>query len=83
MRATNRARELLIEHVECQVEHANAVMTLMGHHKYALSVLLLGYMVSTFTHFSRADLTIVMACYMGSLPAQLQNYSDSKMRQLE
>ena len=31
MRATNRARELQIEHAECQVEHANAVMTLMGH----------------------------------------------------
>ena len=31
MRATNRARELQIEHAECQVEHTNAVMTLMGH----------------------------------------------------
>ena len=31
MRATNRARELQIELAECQVEHANAVMTLMGH----------------------------------------------------
>ena len=31
LRATNRARELQIELAECQVEHANAVMTLMGH----------------------------------------------------
>ena len=31
MRATNRACELQIEHAECQVEHSNAVMTLMGH----------------------------------------------------
>ena len=31
MRATNRARELQIEHAESQLEHANAVMTLMGH----------------------------------------------------
>ena len=51
MRATNGARELQIEHAECQVEHANAVMTLMGHRTRSYTKPRSGEMTS-FSRFS-------------------------------